>query len=77
MVVSSLGYLFASYISDWITEKPATQTFQWVQINKQTKRTLRKAYSLQSKDKEKDSLARLNPFGIITALLQPNSTEKD
>lgn len=31
-----LEFLFTSYIPDWITEKPATQTLQWTQSNKKS-----------------------------------------
>lgn len=64
-VASSLGLVFASYILDWVLEKPVTQTFQ----REPTKKPRWKP-SLWPKDNERD-----NPTGQKICTILPCSSQ--
>ena len=60
IVVSSLRFLFASNIPVWVTENLTTQTLQKAQTT--NKKNPKECCFIQSKDLEKDSLAKLHSF---------------
>jgi hypothetical protein len=64
MVVSSLGFIFASYISHWKLEKQATQKRQEPTWNKKAK----EKFSLWPKDEESHSLHRSKAFSLYFRL---------
>lgn len=70
--VSSLSFMFASYIADLLLKKIATQKCLQAQTGKKSP----KVGSLQPKDQKRNILEREKTLRKKTSLLQTNTTEK-